>query len=147
MAAATCPEPAWHTATVRSPIPEALKRAEHVFVRHGARRSPLSRPYDGPFRVVKKEEKFFVVRIGSKEQTVSVDRLKPTFGFADAAPAISVPKGVGTTVQKTTMPKTKKSPNPAAEVFVPGAKAGESSSTTTRSRFGRISRPPERLGS
>ena len=93
MAAAKCPEPAWHTATVRSPIPEALKKTEHVFVRHGARRTPLSRPYDGPFRVIKKEEKFFVVKMGSKEQTVSVDRLKPAFGFADPAPAISVPKG------------------------------------------------------
>ena len=84
--------------------------------------------------------------MGPKEQTVSVDRLKPAFGFADPAPGISVPTGGGTTVQKS-MPKTKKSLNPAAKVFVPGAKSGESSSTATRSRFGRVSRPPERLGS
>ena len=94
----------------------------------------------------KKEEKFFVLKMGSKEQTVSVDRLKPAFGFADPAPAISVPKGGGTTVQKT-MPKTKKSLNPAAKVFVPVARPKESLSTATRSRFGPISRPPERLGS
>ena len=93
MAATSCPEPAWHTAETRPPIPEALKKAEHVFIRHGARRTPLDRPYDGPFRVIKKEEKFFVVKTGSKEQTVSVDRLKPAFGFADPAPATSVPRG------------------------------------------------------
>ena len=51
MAAASCPESAWHTAETRPPIPEALKKADHVFIRHGARRTPLDRPYDGPFRV------------------------------------------------------------------------------------------------
>ena len=139
MAAASCPEPAWHTAETRPPIPESLRKAEHVFIRHGARRTPLDRPYDGPFRVIKKDEKFFVIKVGSKEQTVSVDRLKPAFGFADPAPAISV---------KKMLPKTtKKSLNPAAKVFVPGAKPGEFSSAVTRSRFGRVSRPPDRLGS
>ena len=71
-----------------------------MFVRHGARRIPLSRPYDGPFRVVKKEEKFFVVKMGSKEQTISVDRLKPAFGFADPAPATPTPEREKTTVMK-----------------------------------------------
>ena len=121
MAAASCPEPAWHTAETRPPIPENLKKADHVFIRHGTRRTPLDRPYDGPFRVIKREEKFFVLKVGSKEQTVSVDRLKPAFGFADPAPAISVPKGGGTIVPKT-MPKTKKTLTPAAEVFCPGYK-------------------------
>ena len=135
MAAAKCPELAWHTATTRSPIPEEVKRAEHVFVRHGARRSPLNRPYDGPFRVMKREEKFFVVKMGSKEQTVLVDRLKPAFGFADPAPTISVPKGGRTTIKKTT-PKTKKALNPAAEVFVPAE---------VKTRAGRTIKQPERL--
>ena len=40
MAAASCPEPAWHTVETRPPIPENLKKADHVFVRHGARRTP-----------------------------------------------------------------------------------------------------------
>ena len=77
-----------------------------------------------------------MVKMGAKEQTVLVDRLKPAFGFADPAPTISVPKGGGTTVLKT-MPKKKKTLNPAAEVFVPGAKSREFSSAVTRSRFGR----------
>ena len=42
MAAASCPEPAWHTAETRPPIPEILKKADHVFIRHGARRTPLT---------------------------------------------------------------------------------------------------------
>ena len=54
-----------------------------MFVRHGARRAPLTRPYDGPYRVKKRDSKFFVLQVGSREQVVSVDRLKPAFGFAD----------------------------------------------------------------
>ena len=122
------------------------KKADHVFIRHGARRTPLDRPYDGPFRVVKKEEKFFILKVGSKEQAVSIDRLKPAFGFADPAPAVAVPKGSGTTVIERSMPKIKKALNPAAKAFVPSARRGEFSPTVTRSRSGRASRPPNRLG-
>ena len=135
MAAARCPEPAWHTAEVRSPVPEALRRAEYVLVRHGARRTPPDRPYDGPFRVLKREEKFFVVKMGAKEQTISVDRLKPAFGFADTAPAAPSPQG-GKTPITAKIPKTRKPLNPAAEVFVPAA---------VKSRAGQTIKPPARL--
>ena len=61
MAAAKFPETAWHTSAPRAEIPESLKKATYVFVRHGARRTPLARPYDGPFRVLERGEKFFRV--------------------------------------------------------------------------------------
>ena len=146
MAAASCPEPAWHTAETRPPLPEGLKKADHVFIRHGARRTPLDRPYDGPFRVIRKEEKFFILKVGSKEQSVSVERLKPAFGFADPAPTISVPRENKTVIKKMSSKVAKKSLNPAAKIFVPTPKPGDYSSALTRSRFGRASRPPERLG-
>ena len=92
MAAAKYPETAWHTATPRQQVPEALKNAEFVFVRHGARRTPLTRPYDGPFRVLEKGEKFFRVKVGTKEQVITVDRLKPAFGFADPMPQTAEPR-------------------------------------------------------
>ena len=95
---------------------------------------------------MEKGEKFFTVKVGTKEQVITVDRLKPAFGFADPAPPTFALKEGGATVLKTT-PKRKKTLNPDAEVFVPSAKPGESSSTATRSRFGRVSWPPERLGS
>ena len=135
MAAARCPEPAWHTATTRAPIPATLRDAKHVSVRHGARRVPLTRPYDGPSRVVERGEKFFTVKVGTKEQVITVDRLKPAFGFAYPAPPTSAPKEGGATVLKTTQ-KKKKTLNPAAEMFVPAE---------VRTRAGRTIRQPERL--
>ena len=99
------------------------------------RRAPLTRPYDGPFRVVKKGDKFFTVKVGTKEQVITVDHLKPVFGFADPAPTTSAPKEGEAIVLKTTQ-KKKKSLNPAAEVFV---------RSEVRTRAGRIVKQPERL--
>ena len=144
MAAAKFPETTWHTSTPRQEIPESLRRATYVFVRHGARRTPLTRPYDGPFRVLEKGEKFFHVKVGAKEQVITVDRLKPAFGFVDPAPQLPE----GKKEDKATAPKkkTKKSLNPEAEIFVPDMKTKEETPATSRSKFGRIRRPPERLG-
>ena len=89
MATATYRETAWHTADRRPRIPAALAEAEFVFVRHGARRTPLSWPYDDPYRVKKKGDKYFGLQAGTKEQVISVDRLKPAFGFADPTPTTS----------------------------------------------------------
>ena len=144
MATAKYPETAWHTTAPRQQVSEALKAADFVFVRHGARRTPLTRPYDGPFRVLEKGEKFFRIKVGAKEQVVTVDRLKPAFGFVDPAPQDAEKrKEVKTAVQKK---EIKRSLNPEAESFIPDLKSKEKTATTSKSRFGRTRRPPERLG-
>ena len=112
-------------------------------MRHGARRTPLTRPYDGPFRVLEKGEKFFRIKVGAKEQVVTVDRLKPAFGFADPTPQSTAKKEVKSAVPRKGI---KRSLNPEAESFIPGLRPKESPSTVSRSRFGRTRRPPERLG-
>jgi hypothetical protein len=69
-------------APVRHGLPDtavhpALKTCTHVFVRHDAVRSPLQRPYDGPFRVISRNDKVFQVDINGKSDSVTIDRLKP----------------------------------------------------------------------
>ena len=68
------------TATTASGVPQSLSQVSHVFLRVDAVRRPLSRPYEGPFRVLKKGPKTFVLCRGGKAWTVSVDRLKPAWG-------------------------------------------------------------------
>ena len=88
-----------------------------------------------PIRVKKRGEKYFVLQVGTKEQIVSIDRLKPAFGFTDPAPVTHcAPAAVQRPSPRTGIPGTL---NPEAEEFSP---------TVTRSRFGRVSRPPVRLG-
>ncbi|XP_076384338.1 uncharacterized protein LOC143262641 [Megalopta genalis] len=54
-----------------------LGTTEYVFLRHDAVKSPLQSPYDGPYKVLKRGDKNFTIRVGSQEKTVSIDRLKP----------------------------------------------------------------------
>ena len=67
---------AWHS-TPAAREPSALQTAEYVFIRRDARRAPLQRPYDGPYRVLERGDKTFRVQLGSREEVVSIDRLKP----------------------------------------------------------------------
>ena len=91
--------------------------------------------YDGPFRVLERGEKFFRVLAGTKEQVITVDRLKPAFGFADPAPR--TPRREKEAKAAAPKKKTRKSLNPEAEIFVPGRKAKEDTLTASRSKFGR----------
>uniref|UniRef100_A0A5K3FUD1 Uncharacterized protein n=1 Tax=Mesocestoides corti TaxID=53468 RepID=A0A5K3FUD1_MESCO len=66
--------------------PEELPTSTHVFIRRDAVRQPLQPIYDGPFRVLRREEKVFIVDHNGKEDAVSVDRLKPTSFDMETSP-------------------------------------------------------------
>lgn len=56
-----------------------LEKTPYVFLRHDAVKSILHPPYDGPYKVIKRGTKTFVININEKHVTVSIDRLKPAF--------------------------------------------------------------------
>lgn len=56
-----------------------LSTASHVFVRVDAARSPLDNPYEGPFPVISRSQKTYVVRFRGRDATISIDRLKPAY--------------------------------------------------------------------
>lgn len=56
-----------------------LKSASHVFIRYDAVKKPLQMPYDGPFNVVERSEKFFKIIENGKERSISIDRLKHSY--------------------------------------------------------------------
>ncbi|KAK3853628.1 hypothetical protein Pcinc_039844 [Petrolisthes cinctipes] len=58
-------------------VPSALGSAEYVWVRHDGHRRPLQRPYNGPFKVISKSSKYFTIQGPRREETVTIDRLKP----------------------------------------------------------------------
>ncbi|XP_035233810.1 uncharacterized protein LOC118205630 [Stegodyphus dumicola] len=56
------------------------KYVQKIFVPKGDRvKKKLEPPYDGPFQVVSRKEKYFTVKINHKDVTVSIDRLKPAY--------------------------------------------------------------------
>ena len=60
-------------------VPSTLQSTDYVFVRHNAAHGPLQPPYKGPFLVIAKGDKSFLLDYGNRAERVSIDRLKPAF--------------------------------------------------------------------
>lgn len=56
-----------------------LNNSSHVFIRNDKVHGSLECPYDGPFLVLKRYDKFFKIDINGKKTNVSIDRLKAAF--------------------------------------------------------------------
>jgi len=55
-----------------------------MFVRREGPKAILQSPYDGPFSVVKRDDKNLIIRVYGKEITVSIDRVKPAHLLAES---------------------------------------------------------------
>ena len=121
------PEPAHH-AVSPSHVPSALLTCSRVLVPVDSVRRPLTQPFSGPFNVLRRSAKVFVLDRSGKEWTVSIDRLKPYFD-SDKAP-LSINKHLHTRP-------------PAGQFPSQGSRDRSPSFPCTRS--GRSSRPPDRL--
>ncbi|XP_063369336.1 retrovirus-related Pol polyprotein from transposon 412 [Cydia amplana] len=82
-----------------------LQTCEQVFVRVDAVKKPLQAPYDGPYRVLKRNDKVFTLQLPNRQLNISIDRLKPAFIIADTEQEI--PTTTSTTDIPTTTSSTK----------------------------------------
>ena len=64
-------------------VPKDLFTFSRVFIRVDKIKAPLTAPYDGPYRVIKRTPKWFEVEISEKSETVSIDCLKPEFDLVE----------------------------------------------------------------
>ena len=69
--------PPHHHSQQKAHVSPALHSCTHVFVRRDAIRRSLQHPYDGPFKVLKRSDKYYTVSVKGQQQTISLDRLKP----------------------------------------------------------------------
>uniref|UniRef100_A0A0L8G676 Uncharacterized protein n=1 Tax=Octopus bimaculoides TaxID=37653 RepID=A0A0L8G676_OCTBM len=63
----------------------------HVFVRNDGIPAQIRPPYSGLYKVLQKWEKYFVVDVNGKQNTISIDRLKKAIMEPDTAPPSSPP--------------------------------------------------------
>jgi hypothetical protein len=66
----------------------ALRSATHVYVRLPPPAPSLMPAYRVPYLVHKKAEKFFILKIGTRFDAISVDRLKPHLGSSPLVAAL-----------------------------------------------------------
>ena len=57
-------------------VKKSLMQTSHVFVRRDSVRKLLEQPYDGPFKVISHSDKYFVLDLNGRRDTVSIDHLK-----------------------------------------------------------------------
>jgi hypothetical protein len=84
-------QPRTYAEAVAGPPDWRLQLASMVYIRRGGSGPPLAPAYAGPYKVVRPGHKYFVVEVGGRQESVSVDRLKPHLG-ASPLPAASPPR-------------------------------------------------------
>ena len=148
----------YHGSSPAVQLDPRLQSSSHVFIRVDAVRRPLVAPYEGPFPVLSRTSKTFVVMKNNKPLTVSVDRLKPVSFLLESAaapPAAAPPAAVPPAAPApsslspplSTPPVPSVSPAPATPVPAgrPGIPALDPVDWPLPTRFGRRPRPPVRL--
>lgn len=73
------PTPTSNHSKKRVFVHKSLPLCKKVFVRVDRVKSPLERPYDGPYEVISRAKKNYVLRIKGKTVNITIDRLKPCF--------------------------------------------------------------------
>ncbi|XP_044574082.1 uncharacterized protein LOC123258277 [Drosophila ananassae] len=77
-----------------------LNHCTHVFVRVDRVKTPLEANYEGQFEVLAKHDKYFTLKGHSKDNKVSIDRLKPAYIFQNESPP-NQEKTIAPTAQPT----------------------------------------------
>lgn len=60
-------------------VHKELPTCDYVFLRRDMIKKSLTAPYEGPYKVLKREGKCFTIQLPDRVTVVSVDRLKPAF--------------------------------------------------------------------
>jgi hypothetical protein len=78
------PVPVEHKYKKRAFCFKNLNSCSHVFLRVGATKKALERPYTGPHRIIKRvSDRIFDIDVNGTKRSVSVENLKPAFYIRD----------------------------------------------------------------
>ncbi|CAG4962128.1 unnamed protein product [Colias eurytheme] len=118
------PVPESHSNTRSFFVHPDLSKVNFVFVRDDSVRKPLKPPYDGPYRVVERRSKVYIVQLPNRQTAISIDRLKPAYVLAENESKIT---------------ESKDTPEPPVS---PGI---EPMTSVRRTRYGRVIKPTVRF--
>ncbi|CAK9832763.1 Transposon Ty3-I Gag-Pol polyprotein [Anthophora retusa] len=71
------PAPGSRHGTRNTFVYKELNSSPYVFLRHDATRTPLQPTYDGPYEVLERGSRTFVIKVKDKATRVTIERLKP----------------------------------------------------------------------
>ncbi|XP_037929435.1 uncharacterized protein LOC119687791 [Teleopsis dalmanni] len=74
-----CPVPGSNHAKAKTFVQRDLQTCSHVFLRDDNVRPPLKSPYDGPYKVIRRDRKLITILIKDRPVQVSIDRVKAAY--------------------------------------------------------------------
>ena len=125
-------------------VPASLEAAQFVYVRRDGKKTPLQPPYDGPYRVLSKTDKYFQLQVGNRTDNVSVDRLKAAVTEGDKPIQVAQPPRRGRPPKVPAQVIERREPRSDEEKTKQPCLKKPSYAEVT-SRRGRIIKPPDRL--
>jgi hypothetical protein len=142
------PPPTQHNSVpAPSTLPEELLLTRAVLVRRDGAQPPLSPIYDGPYRVLVRSTRFFLLEIRDRTNKVSTLRLKAARTPADTEPAKLLCRGRPVAPAPpvcTPLPTQRRRPRQVRFNLPPTAPPTTSSSSSASGRLLRSARPPNR---
>ncbi|UYV65624.1 hypothetical protein LAZ67_3004897 [Cordylochernes scorpioides] len=121
-----------------------LKTCSHVFIRTDRVKKPLEPPYEGPFPVLERTDKYFTLKVKGKNVTTSIDRLRPAYLLADSDNITAEHPAATRPIVSGALPSTssqQKPDPPDVEKYTEFQGTG-SAPDLTRTRSGRIIKKP-----
>lgn len=92
-------------------IPKDLFTSSKVWMRVDRIRKSLEAPYTGPYEVIQREPKYFILRLPQGDTSVSIDRLKPAY--------VPLPDSVQQPLRGDTMTDSDSDPSSSSPIPVP----------------------------
>ena len=77
------PPPVKYHSSQPTCMPNTLFSTGYVHIRVNGHRTPLQRPYTGPFRIISTSDKYFTLDINGRSDNVLIDRLKTACVYAN----------------------------------------------------------------
>lgn len=72
-------------------LPKHLSTCRYVFIRRDAHKTPLQRPYEGPYAVLEHGDKTMLVDIGGSPHLITIDRIKPAHVSTESDVEVAMP--------------------------------------------------------
>ncbi|CAB4046245.1 Hypothetical predicted protein, partial [Paramuricea clavata] len=74
------PETNWHIGkNEKHFVPTELNTCTHVYLRVDSVQPSLKKKFTGPHQVISRSKKVFIIDLGDRQDSVSIDRIKPAF--------------------------------------------------------------------
>lgn len=69
----------WHTNNLQPYVPPNIQTCKYAYLRNDSVKASHVKPYDGPYEIIRRNDKIITLKIKNRQVAISLDRVKPAF--------------------------------------------------------------------